>query len=1028
MEKEKYELQKILAFLLNNNPSRDAILELRSKLGFPLYINSFQDPKGTMNFLIVLLTNTVHAESYSLVLVSCATLCFRFLPKTLRLQTTIDLEKCLPNHAVPFSIDELQTYINYYENGGASYVPCKEEILKAILGNKDENISLTPKLILPIIKENLDILANILYKERGKNAIGIKDLFLFGEIGSKIKLPRPKDNNLIEKLSNLCLTVFKKRETFYEMEAALLCYSLLISWGVLEPDFDLINLDNISLRSLAINAFAKRIEYKGLIDFPTFPKTDNKIVLTDYLRMIISALKRNDTNIWVLKEKVPHWILDAIVCEFYTTEKPDSIILNSQFPFNFRIEDMNLLCQITDYLPTWIYLHIMRMKHNNPVFVKSCLKIISKAPKFIILNFFNDFLYFLNNIIKLSSPLKDISHMIKKLLPIMDDKIEDLICNLIQNFDIFSEKSNTILTYLYLMSITIRFTNDIKPFICIYDLILEYFEYLLLSPKIIKVVFIFFSQLAKYRPSSHKRLLFLALAVIRSPFIDSPPKYLNTPFLINLFKTSKRFFSLIPSDIITNPIFNFKSIFPPISSALILISSIENIDLQMNQFILEALLDSFTLCPLESCLASKVLDENILDPFIKLVNDLLERYDNSSFTILATHFNKKEIQNIVLFDEKDDLRLILKFQPIFAYILLQYPDKYHILFEKDFLILKNLELEPLKMKHIDLQLRRVFKHLNWPQPPLERNDNWIAMELENENSTFLQNKRNEFLPFYMEFNKNIPKLCSKEEFSNIFRVRFPVPKEDKISMQIYEILHRYRKKEDIKSYFYRFFSFSTQEFLDEFPHKLWLNQFTQPLVINFQPHENILNDVYLIRNHKYQLEQIDENSILFTEKIRVNNNIQDLNTISLSILFGKMSPTLMNRYYLSIPSFDKHILSNMYQFLKTCNTKEFEDEYSKVKETFSSYLSELDIRNPFINEEFGNVVYICNLRKIPITSLVVNSFLSLIFKDPTKFSNASYFNNETLIKRVYHDYTGSKYLIKKFCSICKQNNINILLN
>lgn len=390
--------QEILAVVLNEKGSVNEIIERRTKLGLPLYFSCVNNPIETMDFMTVVLTNAEYSPSFSLIMVACTCFCFQYVPKRARERVMKSLINCLPQHSVPNDISQINSYGAFYENRGAELIPCPKEVLQRIVTHDEEKVRSSVKLISPILATNPAGLAEILYTSLYETELTNASLFLLGQLHVRIKLPKPQNDAFVEKLVEHCREKLSNRESFYEIEGTLMCWALLISWGVAEPDPETLKLENNSLRMLAIKGFTEKVKMSEIpCQLPVFEQSNEQVINTTYIDLICAILHREDYDI--TKIHIKHWLLDAILNEFYSEDPPDEIILRSQVPGEMSIESLDLLATIPEYLPMWFYLHVLRTRTKNAATARSCMKIISKAPKIILLNFFEDFCQFMDNVL-----------------------------------------------------------------------------------------------------------------------------------------------------------------------------------------------------------------------------------------------------------------------------------------------------------------------------------------------------------------------------------------------------------------------------------------------------------------------------------------------------------------------------------------------------------------------------------------------------------------------------------------------------
>ena len=981
--KSAYEvrLHQVVGDILNHSGSLNQTLDRRTKLGMPLYFSCVNNPIGTMDYFITVLINLEHSPKYSLILAACVCFCFQYIPKRARERVMRALEKILSEHAVPHDPAQIGSFGSFLENGGARLMPCVEVVLRRIVTHDNEKIRTSVKLVSPILATDPLNLAKVLYEAQNRRPLDNSDLFLLGHLHGSMELPRPADPELVRKLVSACRERLTKRKLFYDIECALMCYSLLISWKVVEPDRSVLNIENPSLRKLAIGGFADYVRVNPGKTLPAFQETKDPMILTAYLKVISVFLRTESCD--VSKLKIKHWLLDAILNEFYTEVPPNEIILQSQSPFDMSIEDLEILATIPEWLPMWLYLHLMRVRTRNSTLVKSCMKILCQAPKMVMNVLFDEFIMFLDSVLEMPDIIGYVSEMLHTLVPFLEGKVHSLTLHLCQKMDYFSVES--VDTHLQILNTVLLFDREKHPFMLIMDCLMENFDNFSLSPSFLQHIFCFFEHVAEWNTSYNNELLLMAMAVITSPFLSEAPTYLtHSPRYLMMFKQCQLFFSLVASDVVLDPVLKMSDCFPPCPAALRLIAKLTVHDSQYDAFLSDALVHALTICPTEAVLAARILPKGKRDTFVQAVAQFLKICDRTSFTIAASQLMEVDMENLIMYDESDDLRLILQFRSEFVPLVLQCRDKVGILLEKTMPCFEPELFSGVRNDQIDFYMHRVFRFFNVERAYVSREDGWTSTEV-SAASAFVRLRRQKFVEDLLRIPVTESDMKTTRDLFCAFRVRFPLEKETDYHKELVQAVKRYRKRDQCLQMLKMLWHLpDANRILPFCEPKLWILRFIPPNWLkSMKRPEDEKALAYFVRLNLASPEVDDDESILCLEKARNDRAFAMTLDSPLMLQYYFVNPCLLSDSCESVPSLMIRRVRNMVAFFSSSDSPVDPDKIASQNEILCNIIQSYDIHNPVLVREMCNeLTYLLSLQTTRSSklkkSLLVHTFISRI--------------------------------------------------
>lgn len=982
-------LHQVIGDILNHEASLNKVMEWRTKLGMPLYFSCVNSPIETMDYFIAVLTSVEYSPNFSLILVACVCFCFQYLPKRARERIVKALDAILPEHAVPNDVPQIASFGTFFENGGARLMPCVDVVLRTIVNHENEKVRTSVKLVSPLLATDPLNLSKILYESQNKRDLDNADLFLLGYLHGTVELPVPEDCEFVKKLLNACQKNLSKKDAFYDVECALMCYSLLISWRVVEPDPHVLQIENTSLRKLAIAGFADYVKINKGKNLPEFEITNDPVILTAYLKVICVFLNTDGCDLKDLK--IQHWLLDAILNEFHTEISPNEIILQSQSPFDMSIEDLEILATVPEWLPMWFYLHLMRVRTRNSTLLKACMKILCQAPKMVMNVLFDEFIMFLDSVLENLDIIEYVSQMLHSLVPFLEGKVHNLAMHLFQTMDFYSVES--VDTRLQILNTILLFSRERHPFLVIMDCLMENFDTFPLSPSFLQHIFCFFEHVVEWNVSYNNELLLMSMAVITSPFLDEPPTYLaNNQRHVLIFQQCRLFFSLIASDVVLDPVFRISDSFPPCPAALRLISKLIVHDPQYDTYLSDALIQSLTICPTETVLAASIIPEDKRDGLIQAITQFLKICDRTSFTIAASQLMKVDMENLIMYDESDDLRLILRFKSEFVPLALQCRENVGLLLEKCMPRFKRHLFSGVRREQMDFQMRRVFRFFDVDQHPVAREDGWTPTEI-GAASAFVRLRRKKFVDELLT-DSELNAVKDSRDLHSVFRVRFPLEKQADFHKELVQAIKLYRKRSCCITLLKRLWVLpDCDDILPFCEPKLWM--------LKFIPHDKLKaikpattekEMAYLTRLGIEKPEVDDEESILFLEKARLDESFtESLNIPSLLKLYFAR-PILITDTPNHIPSLLTRDLRNVVRFFASNDPAGESDKLGPQNEIIHSVILSYDLRNPVIVKEIcqmlKQLVCLQTTRSAKLKkSLFTHAFMNrLLNKTPLHFA------------------------------------------
>ena len=1034
-------LNTLLGQILNTSSSVSQNLELRSKLGLPLFYCSIHDPINTMRILTTISNNAAYSPRYSITLVACSCFCFQYIPTNKRKEVMCLLEKTLPVHAVPGDADQLTTFSIFFQSGGAQLIPCKAEILKKIVHHKDPKISLSPKLIGPLVADAPVFLSPIIYDFfMEKSELTTEDLFLIGQIHSVANLPKPSNDELIKKMYENCLRIINdEKATFFDKESALSCLSVVISWDAVTPTQDLLSIDNNSLYILAISCFDEFIKIHGIHGLKPFPASTDKTVKTSYLKLISSALHRKDADLKEIQRIIPHWFIDAVVAENKEYKNDEEIVqnisdvvLNSPCVYDLSAEDIEILSTMHDFIPLWVYVQILRINTKSVSVLQCCIKVVKLAPKLVIDMFFEDFLMFMTNCSKHSEIGNALIAMAKDMTPVLMSHLRELETFILENIAYMDIDKTA--TLLKLANVFANYANDLDVFGAIFDIIMESFNYYAasLSPSLISTLFTLFADVAEIRKQRHTELMMMALAIVAGPFQNNPPEVLTQKRYILLFNQSHAFFSVIESDVVTDPLFSVGDAFPPLPAALILMSKLTNYDKELDETVANIVSKALMLCPYESALATNVVKQNLRKPIIETMIKMAGICDFASFNIAVSMLTGKETQNVINVCKNDDMRFLIRRNSGFLPLLSQYPCHYHLLFEEGVPEVDILQATALitSTNPVTPLVRRAAKLFGVQQPEMNKYS-WSLIEFGNEKLNTLA------------FAKSIVKLnhfrswksaSQSKSALDAFRLIYPVSKFGTIEESIVQAIKNYRNYPVCRSYLQGFFTESeTPKIIEKSGEKLWILALGTPLTNSYGSNGNEKCKIFMIRNGSKENTD-DPETINFIEKVKCHGPSVALGedeNISPSLFllskFRSRDPKIAKakvnvaENIIQIPSFRIRMMRTYTQLFES---NEPIDDPSK--EMITDLFMKAQMSNPVIANEATSLI-----KKISQStvnhSFATNAFLCCSLRD-APISAAWVYESLSVIRKLYKElslFEGSKSYVKKFYAACSNAKIDI---
>jgi len=1016
------QMNTILAQILNSNSSLSCLIELRAKLGLPLYYCSFHNPIHTMNILTCLLRNAQYSNQYSIILVASACFCYQYVPRSERKKVLIDLEQCLPMHTVSDYEDQTSSFCTFLQTGGAQLIPCKPQVLSRIVNHKDTRVSTSPKLIGPILAEDPKKLAPLLYISRDTTKLSISDLFLFGQLHNSISLPEPTDRNLIDSLLVLCESILMSDYSFFEAESALSCLSMLVSWGIIEPKDYLLKIENQSLKVLAHNCFAQYISREGIEKLPSFPNTNDPMIMTSYLRMICSALNRDSADISGVK--IPHWIVNAIKLEFDYADIPIECILSSPCIYELSSEDLSLISSIYDYIPSWVFIHILRIRTTSAVVLQCCMNIIQQAPKCIIEHFFDDYLNFISGCIIVPECINDLVQMIKNMAPVLSPRVSQLFTKIIHDVDILD--SSSLLTKLKIINTIIDFTSDSLPFLSIFDLIMEGFDSFVLSPSFLDSLLVFFSKIIIYRRSFHHELMLISLSVAASPFYSNHPEFLTQRRHVSIFHQCQLFFSVVDSDIVANPLFTPSNAFPPLSSAILLMSHLTHYDRTIEDFLVDLLTKSLSLCPFETTLAAAIISPSLRSPITHKIRKITKTCDRACFNIAASQLTQKIPKNLITFSSLDDVRYLIEQNPEFIPLLSHYPQYFYLLFEVKSPRIDSTAILMLieSTKNITPIVRRIAQKFGVQQPSIKK-QTWSEFEFgDSVSESQVIHKFNSFKCYSIY---KLPKSIDDPLSSfRIFRILFPIIHSSQgFLTDLIFAMKKYRKWPLCREFLQLFFANLSSDIIQTHGPSLWILELGYPFTANIdiQSHTE-RSALFSIRQASYKGE-IDSENTQFIESIKSGHNESISIGTTLSFLYDSKNNTFL-KPNIECPSFHIRIIRKIANMLSPDSSSIVSQLSESPKEYISSFIALLDLRNPIVVQEtIQTLMLISDSSQLQFKSYFINNYIVQLFKDTT-VSSASIWQAFPILNeasKILSHFDSGKSMIRKFHSMCSQANI-----
>ena len=849
--------------------TRNLILNTRAQLGYLLYRCSLIDAEKTFMYIGSVMEKVEPNTNTSLIFVAAISFVLQFIPEKERLNHIKCYYGELLHHAAFNNEEHLSLFTKYLKSGGINFVPCCDGILNELFQYAQTSSSKLARPIALILNTNPKLYSPIFW-----HYISLLDvngiLSYLSEIVTTTDLLPPEDGMCPHVLENIIKTAKENADPskpFHIIEIALITLRWLVKNRCITPESVRIDYNNQSINLVAIDIWAEYASFGDLSLMPSFPPTDSRQILKSYARVIANASKNPDFSIFSFY--VPHWFYDCILQEFKPGFEPKSLpppsksesdmnelnyerlIRESKMHkslLSLSSEELKLFSELSDYLPAWIFVHCLRSRIKNADIQMRLLHIVSFIPKSILDTYFQDFIDFIEWCLRFPQIIDNLIHTIESLCGFLLGKIPKIIDTIVQNIDYFHEEDLSL--RLILLSILCKYEISDSVYM-VFDILWETIPTLSLSLSLFTAILKFCEAIYNddIKDVAYKMTL-IAMAPIYSLFIDiSVEQFSAYPQFQALYNATCRFYSVISSDIVTNPNYSMLQNFSMTPYCLLLLAVLPP-DLPTTTFCLEKLEIIHNICPVHTIyfLIKRLnfIVDNKLQKFIQIYYQIMkkeiQRSSTASYNFLVIVFqmqvkclqanegceslkvtNVNELNNDIEFT-----RIILRCDSIILPLLVMKPNQLHVLFERNACKPDKVLLSAISGCIINAnstyneRIYRIFLTIfGEEQPEVKNKESWIGRDFSKASppydisldishptvnhplSSILTQSDEQFenheITSDKEPNESQNTAMLKESFLNFIR-DYPLPKEhNEIGENITELIHSYRKYKPCKT-------------------------------------------------------------------------------------------------------------------------------------------------------------------------------------------------------------------------------------
>jgi hypothetical protein len=383
------------------------------------------------------------------------------------------------------------------------------------------------------------------------------------------------------------------------------------------------------------------------------------------------------------------------------------------------------------------------------------IKLVAQTPSSVLSTHFDDFEEFVDNILEYHHLANELAASFRENIVPLREHMPRLINHICTGLDYFDE--NNMSGRLLLLNSLFVFTPDLVPFIDIFDAIREALSLIPLSLSLCRVLFDFFSAIARFVDEEKQNELALISIAALAAMFNSPKPACITGDLIaeKVYENAKVFYSFVSSDIIVDPNYTIQDSFSLASPALIILKQIK-ISPDLVGYILSMLPPLLDVCPVESTVvATSLIEDNVANhmqdyvQFNYALKNIIQHDSSTAFVMVVSYYQMKAKQffqldldqylHATIFTLPDDVsltRLNIQLDPGLAPMLVTKPEQLSLLLENwapptsdVFLAVVAKEIEEKSLYWRDEKCMRSFLRVfGYHQPKSRSIVSWLSRE------------------------------------------------------------------------------------------------------------------------------------------------------------------------------------------------------------------------------------------------------------------------------------------------------------
>lgn len=1024
------QLREAFSCLADPLSDTSAIMNARTKLGYYLQILAVQDSERTLYELIDQMAYYDFSSTLSMTFIATVSFIYQFLPLETRFVTIYTSYMHFKKHVISDDSLFIQNFIKFLSAGGGKILPCKTQVVDGYL-NILPSVPSCARLIGLLISSDPEQLSPYLWTyfnsyDINENYISLLAAVIFS--CPTLHVSSDFQSYHQEVIKTCHSYVLNKENKFSLIEESLAIISYYIEQKMTDPKSILPIYSEPNLNSLAVGCWAKYAAYGDLSKIPSF--SSDLTPPSAFLSLIVETFKNPSFSFSYFK--VPHWLWESCLSEFHIMKSIESGIYHHSIP-SLSIDELNSVVQMTHFLPSWAFVQCINSRFPSPDINIRILKIVGDIPMPIAIAHQSELFEYFRFVIKLPRIQKDLITCINDLFVPVDKLTHDFIKFIASNTDPFDE--NSLMNNLPILTDLLDFRIPLDYIMPIFYCIYEYFDSFNLSLSFLNTILMFFAAISPYLSAKYMTFISnIATVVIAAGFQENLDQ--NAGFdhsIVKVFKQCTKYYKVISSDLVFNPLYNLSDSLPLIIPALILISHIPTENVGNIALLWENLPKCIPISPVYSIYAilahfSYVIKnqlEGLVQKSSEHIINILNYDEDSTIKIIATAFFDESIKfqikyppNIFQFDsnklvpnDPSMTRILLKYIPKLMERLVDYANQLYLLFMKgkpnltpEFIKLVQKKITEIPPRKIEKRLRQILGELCIKSPEYIGEESWIKRSLQN----------------YKYERPELPDLTGKttKEIIDAISIFIPIDKSKPENIIRLNAMRLTRKNPKYTKIYDKLVSLS--EDLDECNFWLQRSKFNQK--IQFEPVGGEKSQIFPILNSKEPiLPESDDCDYIIILKLR---NCRSRDALTISSTYE--SPTLEAMFLKTRIVLPQEKLSEM---ITTCslasakiNLMNYMQFYLQTSPTVGLDKNELlnlfkvDTRNVFM----FNSAFLASIStmKIKVTSAteLINNFLIDVFKN-AKWSSPQIYSLLPVLVSLYTDLPANspgKKEIKKF--------------